>query len=95
MIDSYCPVSFLSRVFVDMVNSHSPLREEPRTHRAPVIPLKQELSLLDWLKQTGRLIARSEQEPDFTEDEEEISEFLGGDDGGGYDDDDDDVSLDE
>ena len=82
----------LSRVFVDMLNSLSPLREEPRTQRAPVIPLKQELSLLDWLKQTGRLIARAEYESDFTEDEEEISEFLSGDDGG-YDDDDSDAEI--
>lgn len=73
-----------------MLNSHSPLREEPRTQRAPVIPLKQELSLIDWLKQTGRLIPRVEQEQDFAESEEEISEFLGGDDASSYDDDDDD-----
>ncbi|OUL31759.1 hypothetical protein BV372_19960 [Nostoc sp. T09] len=73
----------------------SPLREEPRNQRAAVIPLKQETSLLDWLQTSGRIIARNVHEPDFLEDEEEISEFLGGDDGiGDYDlDDDDDVAI--
>jgi hypothetical protein len=65
-----------------MLNNHNPLREQPRNQRAAVIPLKQELSLLDWLQATGRLIARDSHEPDFAdESEEEISEFLGGDDG--------------
>ncbi|MER3495240.1 MAG: hypothetical protein C4323_25635 [Mastigocladus sp. ERB_26_2] len=77
---------------------NSPLREEPRNQRAAVTPLKQESSLLDWLQNSGRLIARDTQEPDFSEDnEEEISEFLGGDDGiADYDfDDDDDIVPDE
>ncbi|BAY27958.1 hypothetical protein NIES2100_77850 [Calothrix sp. NIES-2100] len=74
---------------------NSPLREEPRNQRAAVIPLKQETSLLDWLQSSGRIIARDVHEPDFLEDEEEISEFLGGEDGiGDYDlDDDDDVTV--
>lgn len=75
---------------------NSPLREEPRNQRAAVIPLKQESSLLDWLQANGRIIARDVHEPDFQDEEEEISEFLGGDDGIDYlDDDDDDISLDE
>jgi hypothetical protein len=74
---------------------NSPLREEPRNQRAAVIPLKQETSLLDWLQTSGRIIARDVHEPDFLEEEEEISEFLGGDDGiGDYDlDDDDDITI--
>ncbi|QSJ19506.1 DUF3134 domain-containing protein [Nostoc sp. UHCC 0702] len=60
---------------------NSPLREEPRNQRAAVIPLKQESSLLDWLQSHGRLIARDVHEPDFSDEEEEISEFLGGEDG--------------
>ncbi|BAY12955.1 DUF3134 domain-containing protein [Calothrix sp. NIES-2098] len=74
---------------------NSPLREEPRNQRAGVIPLKQETSVLDWLQTSGRIIARDFHEPDFLEDEEEISEFLGGDDGiGDYDlDDDDDIAI--
>ncbi|BAZ68686.1 MAG: DUF3134 domain-containing protein [Pelatocladus maniniholoensis HA4357-MV3] len=77
---------------------NSPLREEPRTQRAAVIPLKQESSLLDWLGNSGRLIARDVQEQQLAqESEEEISEFLGGDDAiADYDfDDDDDVVPDE
>ncbi|MBW4644384.1 MAG: DUF3134 domain-containing protein [Goleter apudmare HA4340-LM2] len=76
---------------------NSPLREAPRNQRAIVIPLKQESSLLDWLQAHGRLISRDVHEPDFQDEEEEISEFLGGNDGiGDYDiDDDDDIAIDE
>lgn len=76
---------------------NSPLREAPRNQRATVIPLKQETSILDWLQASGRLIARDVHEPDFQDEEEEISEFLGGDDGiGDYDlDDDDDIAIEE
>jgi hypothetical protein len=73
-----------------MINS--PLREEPRNQRASVIPLKQESSILDWLQSSGRLVARNVLEPDTTEEEEVISDFLGGEDGIAdidYDDDDD------
>ena len=75
---------------------NSPLREEPRNQRAAVIPVKQESSLLDWLKSNGRRIARDVHEQDFLDQEEEISEFLGGEDGiADYDldDDDDDVAI--
>ncbi|MTJ10048.1 MULTISPECIES: DUF3134 domain-containing protein [unclassified Anabaena] len=75
----------------------SPLREAPRNQRAAVIPLKQESSMLDWLRQGGRLIARDVQETDSREDVEVISDFLGADDGIGdidYDDDDD-VAIEE
>jgi len=69
---------------------NSPLREEPRNQRAAVIPL------LDWLQANGRLISRDVHEPDFSDEEEEISEFLGGEDGIDYlDDDDDDITIDE
>lgn len=70
----------------------SALREEPRNQRATVIPLKPETSLLDWLQTSGRIIARNVHEPDFSDEEEEISDFLGAEDGIGdldYDDDDD------
>jgi hypothetical protein len=75
----------------------SPLREAPRNQRAAVIPLKQESSMLDWLRLGGRLIARDVQETDSREDVEVISDFLGADDGIGdidYDDDDD-VAIEE
>ncbi|MBE9232435.1 DUF3134 domain-containing protein [Cuspidothrix issatschenkoi LEGE 03284] len=70
----------------------SPLREAPRNQRAAVIPLKQESSMLDWLRAGGRLIARDVHDADSKDDVEVISDFLGGDDGIGdidYDDDDD------
>jgi Protein of unknown function (DUF3134) len=77
---------------------NSPLREEPRNQRAAVIPLKQESSLLDWLRSHGRLIARDVHESDLSEEEnEEISDFLGGEDGiADYlDDDDDEIAIEE
>ncbi|MEO3704057.1 DUF3134 domain-containing protein [Trichormus azollae] len=76
---------------------NSPLREQPRNQRATVIPLKQESSILDWLQSSGRLIAREPHESAFSEQEEEISDFLGGEDAIGdldYDDDND-IAIDE
>lgn len=56
---------------------NSSLREEPRDQRAAVIPSKHESSLLDWLESSGRLIARDQQDPEFTENnEEEISGLI-------------------
>lgn len=60
---------------------NSPLSEQPRNQRAPVIPLKQESSMLDWLQSQGRLVARSVQENDYLQTEEEISDFLSSEDG--------------
>ncbi|ELS00013.1 DUF3134 domain-containing protein [Gloeocapsa sp. PCC 73106] len=58
---------------------HNPsLRREPRYEPAPVIPLKDESSLIDWLAQTGRLKYREttkEIELDLEEDEE-IAELI-------------------
>ena len=66
---------------------NSPLREAPRNQRAAVIPLKQESSLLDWLRSSGRLISRSVHEKELSEEEEEIETLMSADDGIGYDDD--------
>jgi hypothetical protein len=65
------------------------LQQEPRYEPAAVIPLKQDLSLIDWLKANNRLIAReiveiNEQE---YEEGEDITEFIDVDDND-YDDDD-------
>lgn len=72
---------------------HNPsLRREPRYEPAPVIPLKQESSLIDWLDKTGRLKYREpvkEIETELEEDEE-IAELIEVDDYN-YDDDSDDV----
>ncbi|HYW17844.1 MAG TPA: DUF3134 domain-containing protein [Nodularia sp. (in: cyanobacteria)] len=76
---------------------NSVISQEPRNQRAPVIPSKQESSMLDWLEFQGRLIARNIQETEFLHQEAEISEFLSSEDGiEDYDmDDDGDVSIDE
>ncbi|MEO0683931.1 MAG: DUF3134 domain-containing protein [Cyanobacteria bacterium J06649_11] len=52
---------------------NSPLYEVPRSRRASVIPLKQESSLLDWLKENGRLISRDPVEPQAEEKRQDIS----------------------
>ena len=52
---------------------NSPLYEVPRSRRASVIPLKQESSLLDWLKENGRLISRDPVEQQAEEKRQDIS----------------------
>lgn len=70
------------------------LREEPRSQRAAVIPLKQESSILDWLENTGRLLARDNKDVDYLDDDEEIADLMGADDNAfDIDDDDDDLDL--
>lgn len=71
------------------------LREEPRSQRAAVIPLKQEASILDWLENTGRLLARDIQEVGYREaDGEELNDLMAGEDNSfDIDDDDDDLEL--
>ena len=68
------------------------LHQEPRYEPAVVIPLKQEISLLDWLKANNRLIPREavvEQEVSGELDPEELDGFgLDGDDDDDFDDDD-------
>ncbi|MGI0481942.1 DUF3134 domain-containing protein [Geminocystis sp. CENA526] len=60
------------------------LRKEKRYEPAPVIPLKQDGSLLDWLEANNRIIYREEKEDkimavDLSE-EEEISDLIEGED---------------
>lgn len=76
---------------------NSPLREQPREQRASIIPLKHEASLLDWLKSSGRLISRDQQEPDFlAAEEDDVSGLIESDDVGDfYDDDDDELVVDD
>lgn len=71
----------------------SPLREEPRNQRAPVIRTSNEFILLEWLKSTGRLIEREQQESEYLNEVEEISEMIDLDDIP-YDHDDDDAEMD-
>jgi hypothetical protein len=73
------------------------LQQEARYEPAAVIPLKQESSLIDWLKARNRLIAREAQELEgLIEDDGELDDVIGSDDY--YDDDtdydDDDLEVD-
>jgi len=72
---------------------NSPLYEVPRSRRASVIPLKQEPSLLDWLRENGRLISRDPVEQQGEKQEQDINSLMGIEEGIGdyeFDDDDDD-----
>lgn len=58
------------------------LRKEKRYEPAPVIPLKQEGSILEWLENNNRIIYREEKEEKVTitpvPEDEEISELIDG-----------------
>jgi hypothetical protein len=72
------------------------LREESRDQRATVLPRKRNSSILDWLEQSGRLLARESSDFDYSDDEEEINELMAGDDNSfDIDDDDDEIDLDD
>ncbi len=74
---------------------HNPsLRQESRNAPASVIPLQNESSILDWLENSGRLLAREVVEISYGDDEEEINELMAGEDNSFDLDDDDDDDLD-
>jgi len=77
--------------------SYNPsLHEEARNRRANVTNRRQAVSILDWLEQSGRLLARETTDFDYGDDEEEINELMAGDDNSfDLDDDDDDLELDD
>lgn len=52
------------------------LLQEPRYEPAIVIPLKQEASLLDWLKASGRLIPREPVERDSLSSEDDLEALI-------------------
>jgi hypothetical protein len=56
------------------------LREEPRNKPASVVTSKQQVSILNWLESTGRLIARENVPSPFGNDTEELNELMLGDD---------------
>jgi hypothetical protein len=57
------------------------LRQESRYEPAAVLPVQNELSLIDWLKATNRLIPREQAELDNTPElDEELSDFIESDD---------------
>jgi hypothetical protein len=61
---------------------HNPaLRQESRYEPAAVLPVQNELSLIDWLKSTNRLIPREDSELErIPELDEELSDFIESDD---------------
>ncbi|NCO75106.1 MAG: DUF3134 domain-containing protein [Cyanobacteria bacterium] len=61
------------------------LHQEKRYEPAPVIPLKQDGSLLDWLKENNRIIYREEKEekeekiiPSVMPEDDDISDLIEG-----------------
>ncbi len=76
----------MSSKFIPIKNPS--LRETPRSQLAPILPSPQTQSLVDWLEESGRMSVRSTEEPDFIDDDADISDLMeGGDDG--YDEDED------
>ncbi|NJN86263.1 MAG: DUF3134 family protein [Leptolyngbyaceae cyanobacterium SL_7_1] len=69
------------------------LRQQPRNQPAAVIPPQRDASILDWLENTGRLLAREVNEFDYRDDEAEINELMSGEDNSFDIDDDDDEVL--
>lgn len=66
------------------------LTTEPRYQAAPLLPASSEVSILDWLESTGRLIARDVNDPEYAPDnDDEIAAIMGADDSAYADDDDD------
>jgi hypothetical protein len=64
------------------------LREAPRSKPAPILVGGSQTSILDWLEESGRLIAREAVLLDYRDDLEDLQEIVGED--GGFDDEDDD-----
>ena len=71
------------------------LRQVSHSQPAPVIPVQQNASVLNWLENSGRLLARESTDIDFGSNEEEITAMIAGDDNSyDVDDDDDDDVVD-
>ncbi|MBW4656209.1 MAG: DUF3134 domain-containing protein [Kaiparowitsia implicata GSE-PSE-MK54-09C] len=70
------------------------IRQQPRSQPATVIAPQENASILAWLESSGRLLAREPGDPDFRENEEEISALMSGEESD-YDDDDDSMDLDD
>jgi hypothetical protein len=66
---------------IDKMNNPS-LRTEKRNKPAAIISSTQQISILDWLASTGRLIARESNAFDYREDVEDLQELIVGDDPG-------------
>ncbi len=66
------------------------LREEPRNRKATIIPSKDSMSILDWMRKQGRLIEQAPEPaaPLAEEDIEDIDDLIGDEEFGDFDDDD-------
>ena len=62
-----------------MEHKNPALVQEPRYEPAIVIPLKQEASLLDWLKANNRLIPREAVETEKVKAEDDLDVLMDGD----------------
>jgi hypothetical protein len=62
-----------------MEHKNPALVQEPRYEPAIVIPLKQEASLLDWLKANNRLIPREPVEAEKVKAEDDLDVLMDGD----------------
>lgn len=63
-----------------MEHKNPALVQEPRYEPAIVIPLKQEASLLDWLKANNRLIPREQIEAEKIKSDEDLDVLMDGED---------------
>lgn len=63
-----------------MEHKNPALVQEPRYEPAIVIPLKQEASLLDWLKANNRLIPREPVEVEKVKSDEDLDVLMDGED---------------
>jgi hypothetical protein len=63
-----------------MEHKNPALVQEPRYEPAIVIPLKQEASLLDWLKANDRLIPREQMETEKIKSDEDLDVLMDGED---------------
>ncbi|NJK62133.1 MAG: DUF3134 family protein [Synechococcaceae cyanobacterium SM2_3_1] len=66
------------------------LREEPRNRKATIIPSKDSMSILDWMRKQGRLIEQTPEPaaPLAEEDIEDIDDLIGDEEFGDFDDED-------
>jgi Protein of unknown function (DUF3134) len=67
-----------------MIMMNPSLKEEPRSKTASILASGQQVSILDWLDSTGRLVARDTVASfEYREDVEELQELMVSDEGGG------------
>lgn len=71
------------------------LKAVPRRLPAAVISSTQQISILDWLASTGRLIARESNAFEYREDVEDLQELIVGDDASYLEEEEEDMGMDD